>query len=304
VGRIGNLLFSGNNEPFNLVRVRNRVPLILPWVLEYLGPTTVEAFITYLDEQQTFANPILLASKIAFKPDESLELALGYVVEFGGDGAPSNDPLLYFGEFVSDAPSATNRAFTVDARYRFRSLNLEPYVELLVEDCCDEFPVNSRDILNLVGLYFPAVDPEGKLDFTLEWVRTNQITYRHGVFTSGMTLRNQLLGHRLGPDATGVYGELRYSLSSGNWLKLLPALELRGRRGLTLQDQPITTVAPGYENPETRYRLTGQLHHRLPLGPSTWAMVEAGYEWVTDFNYQAGQERANYLLGFGLNLGL
>jgi hypothetical protein len=304
VGRIGNLVFSGNNEPLNVIRLRNAVPLTLPSFLSVLGPSFVEAFVTKLDEHQVIPDPYLVASKISFQPQRDLELGLGYTVEFGGEGAPSNDPLLLLGDSFTDVTTGTNRNFTIDVRYRWRELNMEPYAEILVEDCCDEVLFNARDMMNLVGLYLPSVDADGKLDLTLEWARTNQITYRHGTFNSGYEYRGRILGHELGPDANGLYAQLRYWFNSGVWLKSLAAFETRGRRGLTISDGPVSVVVPTYQVPESRYRWVNELEIKMGavLAPQavTWLHLEAGYEWTTNFDFIEGNEEPHLLGGLAL----
>lgn len=300
VGRLGNLLFAGNSEPFNLVRLRNSTPVLMPGILNWMGPTSMEAFATRLDGVQLIPNPYLVGSKVSFKPTRALELGIGYTVEFGGDGAPSNSPLLYFGEFVTDAKNATNRNFIIDARYRFSRLNIEPYAEILVEDCCDEVVVNPRDMQNLFGVHLPSIDGAGKVDMTLEWVRTNQITYRHQTFQSGYELRNHIMGHTLGPDGMGVYGEVRYWANADSRLKLSCAYETRGRRALTLKDQPIVTLVPAYEASESRARAVVAWEHRLPWGRSLWLEAQTGWEHANNFGFLSGVERDNLLAALGL----
>src|SRR5262249_37428860 len=133
-------------------------------------------------------------------------------------------------------------------------LEVEPYVELMWEDCCGTPPINPRDMLNLSGIYLPRLDPDGKLDATFELVRTNHISYRHDTFSSGYTYKDRMIGHPLGPDALGIYGQFRYFYSDDLQMKLLLAFELRGREEQSQTNVDITAVYPSFQEPEQRQR--------------------------------------------------
>lgn len=289
-GHSGSLLFSGNAEPFYLLRLANSRPVRLPWFFRRLGPTRLDFFFTFLDGNRRFPHSILHGMKTSFKPHPRLELGFGQSLQFGGEGSGSWNPLNYFSEALlsQNGNGNVDHNFILEARYRIPKLEIEPYVELFWEDCCRNHIkiVNPRDMLNLAGIYFPNLGFGGKVDFAAEWVRTNRITYRHGLYTSGLFYRGHGIGHPLGPDGTAIYGILRYFHSPVLWGKLTTGFEQRGR-----QDGA---------SPEDRYQFVVQVYHQV----SSHIRIrwEGGYERVSRFNFQNGVNRDNVVAGVTLEL--
>lgn len=298
VGRSGTMLFSGDAEPFNLVRLRTDRPLVGPSFLRYLGPTRFDILATYLDPNRVFPHSRILAVHFDWLPHPRFEFSLGQSVMFGGHGAPTNNPLVYFSEKVTANPNPANRNFLFSFRWRVPKLEIEPYGEIMLEDCCAGVVINARDSANLCGLYFPRIDPAGKADLALEWVRTNQITYRHAIYTSGYTYKNRMIGHPLGPDATGIYAFSRYFHSPALTLKMAFAFEQRGRLGKDMGGQPIEPLAPYYERAENRYRLSAAADWR-PL-PALTLSPNFAFERVSNWRFQRGVGKFQGAAGFDL----
>ncbi len=300
VGRAGHMIFSGETEPFNMVRLRTDRPVIMPGFLRHLGPSSFETFITYMDKNRNIPHARLFGVNFSFRPHKRLEFSLGESVMFGGDGAPSNNPLIIFSEKVTDYHNPANRNFLITARYRVPYLEIEPYLEFMVEDCCATNVLNPRDNLQLAGIYFPQIDPYGRADFTVEWVRTNEITYRHGTFSSGYVYKGRIIGHGVGPDATGIYAVLRIFYSADLWGKLSFAFEERGRLNKTVSPdgREVFPVTEPYDVPENRYRFEAS---------AEWSPVEGmyispvlGLERVTNMRYVKGWECYQGKAGFTL----
>lgn len=298
VGKLGHLLFSSDYEPFTMVRLRSNRPVIPPSFLKILGPTHFDAFFTLLGEDYVISNARLIGLYFTFLPHHRFEFGFGQTVIFGGSGAPTNNPSVFFTEAFTDVPNPANRNFLFTFRYLIPGLEFEAYTELMVEDCCGTPPLNARDTANLIGFYFPRVDPKGRADFTIEWIRTTHITYRHGTFTDGYVFKNHILGHPLGPDATGAYALLRYFISSKVTLKTQFAFELRGRRGVTSAEDDSSTIFPSFERGEQRYRWMNEVH--LELGKSLNLTPRFGLEHIVHENYVRDQKATNVLIGFKL----
>lgn len=287
MGHYASLLFSGNAEAFYLFRIRNSQAVILPWFFRHLGPTQADLFFGVMDDNRTRPHSILAGTKLNFRPHPRFEFGIGQAVQFGGEGSNAWNPIYFLSDFSENNNAKVDRNFIVDLRYRIPGIEIEPYVELYWEDCCDEIVLNPRDVLNLVGIYIPNIGLTGKADFAIEWARTNQITYRHGGgFASGLYYKNHALGHPIGPDGTGVYGILRYFHTPRTIGKLVTAYEQRGR---------LESNAP-----EDRYRIQLELSHHFKK--HFHLNVEAGYERVLRFNLQPGVHRHNFLTGFRLQI--
>ncbi len=287
-GRFGHLLFSGDHYPLYLARLRSNEPVSLPGFLRFLGPMRFEAFFSQLDKNREFPHAKLIGMLFVFAPHPRLEFSLGQTVLYGGDGAPTNNPLVYFSEKVADASNPANRNFLISARYRIPGLEIEPYAEMLVEDCCDINFFNPRDVVNLYGIYFPRIDPSGKADFAFEWVRTNHITYRHNPYSSGYVYNGRNLGHPLGPDANGIYGILRYFHTPSLMAKMVVAYEIRGRLEYSFSKNDIRTAVPSFQAPEdrlwVRFKVDWAPHPGMHFSP------EIGLERVTHEGYQLHED--------------
>ncbi len=173
-----------------------------------------------------------------------------------------------------------------DFRWRIPVIEIEPYAELFWEDCCPDNPFNPRDMLNLVGIYVPKLTPDGRADLAIEWVRTNQITYRNAPYTDGFYYKGHAIGHPIGPDGMGIYGIFRYFHSPRLWGKVVTAWERRERLA--------------NPNPEDRFRIQFDVRHEI--NRSIRLRYEAGYEHVRDFNFAPGANRNNFLVGFSLEI--
>lgn len=262
VGRINHVLFSDENEPMWMVRLTNAEPVRLPWILRFLGPTRFEAFGAFLDESQTFPNGYLVGAYFAFAPTKRFEFGVGQTILFGGRGAPTNDPTVIASEGFVDVDNPGNRNFLFSARYRIPGLEIEPYVEWLLEDCCPKFPGRffaPRNSTHQLGVFFPQVGPEAlRTDLAFEWFRSSHIAYRHQEYRTGYVYRGKLLGPTFGPEGTGVSLRLRHAANPTTRLYVEYAHELRGKLAQAISfgdDIPITDVDPAYETAEERNRI-------------------------------------------------
>lgn len=287
LGHEGTMLFSGNAESFYLFRWGNSLPVDLPWFFRTLGPTRLDAFVTFLDANRDFPHSLINGVKMTFQPHRRWEIGVGQMIQFGGEGSESWSPLNYFGDALTN-DQRMNRNLTLESRWRIPRLEIEPYLELYWEDCCRAVYeiLNPRDTLNLAGIYFPNLGLGGRVDFAAEWVRTNRITYRHGQYFSGLFYKGHGIGHPIGPDGLAVYGILRYFHSPTVLFRMVSAFEQRGR-----QDGLV---------PEDRYRIVFNLQHGIARHLRLqWA---SGYEQVVRFNFQPGVNQHNVMSGVAVEI--
>lgn len=301
-GRLNQMLFSRENEPMWMMKLSNSLPVTMPSFLEYLGPTRFEAFYALLDGRQIFPNSKLIGSFFSIMPHERIELGFGQTILFGGTGSPESSPLVFFSEKISDSENPANRNFVLSAKWRIPGLEIEPYADLMWEDCCN-FPLffNSRDMVNLVGVYFPNVSSSNKMDLTAEWVRTNEVSYRHFPYTSGLIYKNRPLGPTLGPDGSGVYVRLRYLEDIDYVLSLTFAYEIRARQeAASFKDVPIDirTIEPSFESPDQRHRLDLESYFRW--NTRLEVIPRLTFEYVTNRDYVRFSN--HFHLGVGLSM--
>jgi len=212
-GRRGSLLLTNNAEPFDLVKLSNPDPVLLPWLLRYLGPVQATWFWTELEKDRIISRANLTGLRIDFKPTPNWEVGLARVIQFGGAGRPG---LLSKG--LKDLVSGTNADVTdTDTENSLAAIDLvwrvrwpRPavlYYEFGGEDeakLLSTLPFVSS-IGQLMGVYLPEVVPGVPVDLRFEYFNNIQDTiplwYRHGVYRTGYTYRGKILGHPFGGDA-------------------------------------------------------------------------------------------------------
>lgn len=286
------MAFSDDMEPFFMVRMRNNEDI------DFLGmKTKFELFYGWLDQFRTYPHGNIIGSTFSFQPTDRFQFHFTQTVLYGGEGAPSNSPFLFYTEtFVDSGINPANRNSSVGLRYRIPGIEIEPYLDVYIEDCCRNTIVNSRDMLNLVGLYLPPKDSNKKFDMAVEWVRTNHITYRHEAYP--YTQSQKILGHPIGPDATGIYAVARYFHSKQLQFETLLAYENRGREGRALSNRTykdIRTVEPGFEDAEQRHRAEEYIHF---LATPAWKWtVHLGLERINHLNYVLRDDKWQGIFG-------
>ncbi|HMQ09889.1 MAG TPA: capsule assembly Wzi family protein [Oligoflexia bacterium] len=210
LGRINSFNLSNNTPPLWAIRIFNDEEIEFSNFLKFLGPVKYETFISVLDANRNRENPIFVGHKLSFAPNKRLELGMSYTVQFAGKSTQDQNPLIYFGDVFSDYSGVSNRNFIFDARYQLFPKKVEAYAEFLVEDCCDNIPINARDFQSLLGLHIYQLFGTPKMDASFEFAKTSYIAYRHGNFKSGFINQNKVLGHPIGPDGLGSYAKLNY----------------------------------------------------------------------------------------------
>ena len=89
-GYHGSLLLSNNAEPFDMVKISNPRPVLLPWIFRFLGPFRIMAFYTELEDERAVPEPKLFGMRLNFKPHPNLELGFSRSIMFGGQGRDEN----------------------------------------------------------------------------------------------------------------------------------------------------------------------------------------------------------------------
>jgi membrane-associated phospholipid phosphatase len=196
----GALLFSDNAEPIYMFRVSRSVPISLPWILHYLGPMKVDAFIGKLSGNEFPPRPVLHGETISFKPTRNLELGFTRMAEMGGapiqgiSSVPtSGDPCPFgfgraltpaalFNSYFSphesgsygcnDNPGKRTAGFEFSYRMPFLRDWLMLYTDSLSPDDVSPISAPRRAAVN-PGVYFSHFPKLAKLDLRVEGVNTD-----------------------------------------------------------------------------------------------------------------------------------
>jgi hypothetical protein len=290
-GRHGSLVLTNNAKPLDMLRLTNPNPGLLPWVFEALGPLRFDLFLGRLEEDRVVPEPYFGGLRVEFKPFPWLSLAGSRTVMFGGDGRPkvefSDFLTIIGGENLSGSEDTSNSVAAIDVRLKIPALwGMELYGEVGGEDEADALgfiPFISNKAY-VGGVYLPQVEPSGRASLRLEYADLSYIAsnspvwYRHGIYQSGYTYENKIMGHHAGGGAEDIFAELEILLPRDLSLKIGYNYETRG------SDQPVEEI----------HRQTSvNLRWDIPSG----IFLNAGWKHdaVDNFDYISGQNEDFYL---------
>lgn len=278
-GRHGSLILTNNAEPFNLIRLSNEIPFNLP----LLGLFRVDFFITRLEQNRDFPEPYFGGLRLSFKPMPWFEFGLSRTAITGGKGMPSlrlSDigTILIGRNLEGKEKGESNQIAGGDIRIRINPLKAYIYGEAAGEDEAGILPYKWAYI---VGIY--CADILGA-DLRMEYADTAfqyPGWYTHGVYTSGYTYKERVIGHHMGGDAKDIFIGTSFFLKENTKFFLHYDYEERGlSRG----------------NPEVHHEfvltLKQQVLERIELS------LRGGYEQVKNYEYYSGRDSNNSLLEF------
>ena len=285
-GRHGSLVLTDNAHPLDMLRVTNPSPILLPWVLKYLGPFRFDVFWSRLEDDRAVPHPYFAGLRLTVKPLPWLELGGSRTVIFGGKGRPdvgfSDFITILGGKNLSGDNDDSDQLAALDFRLRLPFLwGAEMYGEWGGEDEAGGFFSN---MAYLGGIYLPRLDPSARLSLRFEYADLSHIDdnsppwYHHGIYRSGYTYEEKILGHPAGGTARDAFGELRALLPGGVTASLSLDYQSRG------SNQPFKE-----KHLQPALGLEWQLQKNL--------MVSASYsvDAVENFGYAHGVNRTSHL---------
>ena len=290
-GRHGSLVLTDNARPLDMVRITNPSPILLPWVLKYLGPFRFDVFWSRLKDNRVVPHPYFAGLRLTVKPLPWLELGGSRTVIFGGKGRPdvgfSDFITILGGRNLSGDADDSDQLAALDFLLRFSYLwGAELYGEWGGEDEAGGFFSN---MAYTGGIYLPRLDPSERLSLRFEYADLSHIDdnsppwYHHGIYRSGYTYEGKILGHPAGGTSRDAYGELRALLPDGVTASLALDYQSRG------SNQPVKE-----KHLQPALGLDWQLRGDL--------MVSARYsvDVVENFGYAHGVRQTSHLGELGL----
>lgn len=295
-GRHGSLVLTNNAKPLDMVRITNPSPILLPWIFKYLGPFRFDVFWSELEKGRVVPEPYFGGLRINFKPLPWFEIGASRAVMFGGEGRPS----IGWDEFITilggnnlEGDDTSNSVAALDIRLRLPFLwGAEIYGEMGGEDEADfagfiPFVANKAF---LGGVYLPQIDPTGRLSLRFEYADLSKIDnnsppwYRHGIYRSGYTYENKILGHHVGGGAKDYCVELQMLLPEGLTLTLGADYELRG-----------------FDQPVKEKHWQGTLKAEWQVDENLTLDLQYGYEKVHNFEFEDGEDIVDHMAMLGLH---
>jgi hypothetical protein len=311
----GGLAVSANAPPLDMVRLSSDRPFRFPWILRALGPSRATLFVADLGGAREFPHAKLVGYQISILPHPRLELGVTVLDETGGSGAPKAT----FGDRVQDVLPLidvlfkggsdfqfSNKLSGVELRFRVPEAR---GLELHAQSMLDDFDVRRlksvlwEDNGVIAGFVLPRLSADGRFRLAGEAHHTGVRFYEHNQFSSGITLRNSIIGDALGPRADAGFLMLGWEPTLELSLELRGALEQRSADQYQYVASGPNDEGFGFEKTidfpeETRSRLTITASQGALVRGSRF-VVEAGVERVSNFAFTAPRSRTNLLLRVG-----
>lgn len=291
----GALLMSNNAHPFDMVKLSNPEPVLLPWIFSYLGPVQFNLIFSELKddrEGEQLKNPFLYGGRLGFKPHPCLELGASHLVMFSGKGRRDLSfsdvfNILYGNENQDNKKTDSNQEFSVDAaltipnvkKYLLLADGLKLYVEWGGEDT--GLPPDRRAYVTGLALY-KLFDLE-RTALHVEYARMSPSSvpgswYNHPYYP--MYYKDSVFGHHAGSDADDLFIEW-----SQDFEKFYYKLGFdRERSGIQTRDHT-----------QTKNQFFGEVGYRL--NDHSDIRLSYAYEKVDHVDYEEDDSRNNHFLG-------
>lgn len=219
MGKHGTLLLSSAAPALPLLKLTMR-PHVLGSPLDFLGPLTLETFVTGTSESTFVSGSRYWGLLLGFRPASWFELGFLELYQFGGEGIDtlSGGDVAKMLVFSSD-PNKVNNAYGIHFNTWLTQRIAKLYFQTYFQNLSSFSNWWQQDLSVLLGAYFPRI---GLADLRVEYVHTVPGAYKHPIYLQGLTFSRNLLGHPLGSDAEAFY----LDLGLPEWQGWEPALGL------------------------------------------------------------------------------
>jgi hypothetical protein len=305
-GRHGSLILTDNAKPFDLIKVSNPRPILLPWVFRHLGLLKVVGFWSQLEHNRYVPEAEFTGLRVNLKPFPFLEVGASRTILLGGKGprAAKGATDLSASEWLKILSGRniggrlnTDQIAGFDFLLHFPSVDrffrmaksIDLWGELYGEDEAASLPSRNGYV---VGLRVGDIFLTGKTDLVIEHADNvihglPNLWYNHGVYRSGYRYEGRVMGHEMGSDARDLFVALKHYIN--------PQIIL----GLSYDYQKRGVQEP---NPEHRDRYDASV---------TWyqsddCFLEGGYRYesIDNMDNVEGKDRNNHILWISLNYSL
>ncbi|HDM10201.1 MAG TPA: capsule assembly Wzi family protein [Desulfobacteraceae bacterium] len=238
-GRHGSLILTDNAKPFDLIKISNPKPVVLPWIFKYLGLFKFVGFWTKLEGHRYISEPEFMGMRLDIKPFPFLNLGASRTILLGGKGPRTpkgvtdlslNDwAKILSGRNISGALD-TDQIGGFDVLLHFESMDrfyniirtLDIWGELYGEDEAANLPSHNGYV---VGLRLGDLFLNGKTNLIMEHADNvigglPNLWYSHHVYRDGYTYYGRIMGHEMGTDARETFISLEHYLTPSVVLQL------------------------------------------------------------------------------------
>ncbi|MCA9771634.1 MAG: hypothetical protein KC466_04450 [Myxococcales bacterium] len=296
--RRSSLILSNHSPAFDMVKLSNPEPYLLPGIGRYLGLIKFVFFVGRLNEQRVRAStrpfvtlhPLLIGTRLSLKPLPWFELGLTRTIvartrlENGKRLSAGDWFKVFAGQNIGGAADTSNQLAGIDGLVRLPFLrNTELYAQMIGEDEAGGLPTDRSYIF---GAYIPRLTADGALDLRLETTFTVAQYSVSSSFIDGYTHDRLSIGSPVGPDAFELWGRATYDPRPDVTVGVEAAYWTRGSGRSTT---PNAQDEKSYSfKADLGWWVTDYLELRL----------EGGYERISNFNFAKGAGQSNgFVLG-------
>lgn len=296
----GGLVMSNNAKPFDMIKLSNPEPVLLPWIFSYLGPTQFNLIFSQLGDKRKGTwkvNPFLYGLRLNIKPHPYLELGATHLVMFGGPGRrdlSAGDYLktLYSNTNLDGELTDSNQEFAADIvltlpdikKYIFIADGLRLYFEWGGED--QGYPPDRRAGIGGLAIFNPF-GLEGAV-LRGEYARISPSSqpgcwYVHRSWP--MYYEGRVFGHHAGTDSDDIFVQWSHDIAKFSYKLIFD----RERSGIQTQ---LYTQSKNQYAAELGYRLNDNVKITL----------QYAYEDIDNLGYVLDRRMKNYFMGATVDL--
>jgi hypothetical protein len=219
-GRNGALILTNNAAPYPGVRLRNPEPIPLTGWFSFLGNVQYDFFAARMEKTPQFSHHTFVGMRLAARPKPWLEVGASRILHYGGEGRSNG-----LSEFLTDFKGKNNPADRSNTLAGYDITVTLPFRYQPVQAYWDRAGEGDNRLLgtglpwpsqwgNLIGLYFPKILGESRLDLRAEYadnfsgIAKTAGWYNHGAYPH--QYRRDVLGHPMGGDSIDWFFESRY----------------------------------------------------------------------------------------------
>ncbi len=227
-GHHGAMIMSNNARPFDMLKITNAEPILLPWIFRAVGPIRVEWFLARLEANRDYPHANLTGLRVNIKPHPWVELGASRVSLFGGHGMAPLDFFDYFKPFFTTGRQGEEITNTQDQIAGLDGSLLIPlpkngllrtvkfYADAAGEDAGGIMPYKWGEVF---GVQFNDILKTGRTDLRIEYANDivpgfPGVWYTHTVYTSGYTYEGRVIGHHMGPESRDLFVQLSHYLTN------------------------------------------------------------------------------------------
>jgi len=300
-GYHGALLMSNNARPFDMIKISNPRPTILPWFFRYLGAFKYNLFFSELDRESASEHPPnskLLGMRFDFKPHPLLELGTSYLAHCNGDrsgiaGLTNSDyrHIIFSDEYGDLDRRDSNKEFAIDAALTVPNISkvvpVADSIKLYAEWGGEDLRVLPDKWAYLLGMSLNNIFTAQGLTFRAEYARLSPKSvpgawYTHSLWA--MKHHGRVFGHHAGTDSDDFFIELSHQIKDKFLYKVGFDKERSGISEVHTQEKYQYFLEAGYDF-------------------TKWSnlRVRYGYEEIDNLDNVKEREEVNHFMGMELS---